>query len=74
MKVLKVGKVENKITSEDERYGFIERTETLTKRLDLNDLIKRAKDEEKRDKKKNILILSGATAVALLALVTISLY
>jgi len=72
--VLKVGKVENKITSEDERYGFIERTETLTKRLDLNDLIKRAKDEEKRDKKKNILILSGATAVALLALVTISLY
>ena len=33
------------------------------KRLDLNDLLKRAKDQEKNDKKLNLLIYAGATFV-----------
>ena len=36
---------------------------TLKKRLDLNDLLKRAKDEEKNDKKFNLLIYSCAVFV-----------
>ena len=36
---------------------------TSKKRLDLNDLLKRAKDEEKNDKKFNLLIYSGAVFV-----------
>ena len=36
---------------------------TLKKRLDLNDLLKRAKDQEKNDKKLNPLIYAGAASV-----------
>ena len=36
---------------------------TSKKRLDLNDLLKRAKDEEKNDKKFNLLIYSCAVFV-----------
>ena len=36
---------------------------TLKKRLDLNDLLKRAKDQEKNDKKLNLLIYAGAASV-----------
>ena len=33
-------------------------------RLDLNDLLKRAKEEQNNNKKNNLLIISGAIAVA----------
>ena len=36
---------------------------TLKKRLDVNDLLKRAKDQEKNDKKLNLLIYAGAASV-----------
>ena len=45
---------------------------TLKKRLDLNDLLKRAKDQEKNDKKFNILIYSCATFVLAVLLLIVS--
>ena len=46
---------------------------TLKKRLDLNDLLKRAKDQEKNDKKFNILIYSCAAFVLAVLLLVVSI-
>ena len=43
------------------------------KRLDLNDLLKRAKDEEKNDKKFNLIIFSGAASVVLVFFMLLNL-
>ena len=50
---------------EEEQYRFVkpDDSSTLKKRLDLNDLLKRAKNQEKNDKKLNLLIYVGATSV-----------
>ena len=50
---------------EEEQYRFVkpDDSSTLKKRLDLNDLLKRAKDQEKNDKKLNLLIYAGAASV-----------
>ena len=42
-------------------------------RLNLNDLLKRRQEEKKIDKKTNILIFSGATAAAFVALAVLIL-
>ena len=42
-------------------------------RLDLNDLLKRAKDQKKNDKKANLLILSGAITVAFVVFLLLNL-
>ena len=57
-----MGKV-SQVKSNGERYDFKPLLETSKKRLDLNDLLKRAKDQEKNDKKLNLLIYVGATSV-----------
>ena len=66
-------KVKGEIHNPDGRYNFIERTKTFSKRLDLNDLLKRAKERREKDKKLNILIFSGATTLAAIVLVIFSL-
>ena len=43
------------------------------KRLDLNDLLKRAKDQKKNDKKLNLLIYSGAASVIAVFILLLSL-
>ena len=43
------------------------------KRLDLNDLLKRAKDQKKNDKKINLLIYSGAASVIVAFILLLSL-
>ena len=55
----------NQIRYEEEQYRFVKPDDSsmLKKRLDLNDLLKRAKDQEKNDKKLNLLIYVGATFV-----------
>ena len=58
---------------DDERYGFRSLSGTTKKRLDLNNLLKRAKEEEKRSKKLNLFIFSGATFVVLIFLMLLSL-
>ena len=59
----KVGEIEEK----DEQYRFSnsysESDHRPKKRLDLNDLLKRAEEEKKSDKKLNLLIFSGTIAV-----------
>ena len=45
------------------RAGELLRSPTSKKRLDLNDLLKRAKNEKKNDKKLNLLIYSGVASV-----------
>ena len=42
-------------------------------RLDVNDLIRRRSEEKKVDKKTNLLIFSGASAVAAVVFVILSL-
>ena len=43
------------------------------KRLDLNDLLKRAKDQKNNDKKINLLIFSGAASLVLVVFLVLSL-
>ena len=42
-------------------------------RLDLNDLLKRAKDQKKNDKRTNVLILFGAITVAFVVFLLLNL-
>ena len=59
--------------SDGEAYGFRPLSETPKKRLDLNNLLMRAKEEERSAKKLNLFIFSGATGVVLVFLMLISL-
>ena len=54
-----------RVDYDEEQYHADEllHSSTSKKRLDLNDLLKRAKDQEKNDKKLNLLIYSGAALV-----------
>ena len=56
-----------------ERYGFKPLLETPRKRLDLNNLLTRVKEEEKRSKKLNLLIFTGAASVVLVFFMLLSL-
>tara|TARA_B100001013_G_C24183709_1_gene274594 strand:- start:154 stop:357 length:204 start_codon:yes stop_codon:yes gene_type:complete len=67
-----VGKT-SQVKLDGERYDFKPLSETSKKRLDLNNLLIRAKEEEKRSKKLNLSIVSGATVVVLVFLMLISL-
>ena len=60
---------------EGEQYHAGERfdSSTLKKRLDLNDLLKRAKDQEKDDKKLNLLIYAGAASVIVVFVLILSI-
>ena len=62
----------NQIKSKVGQYGY-KSFQINEKRLDLNDLIKRAKDEKKNDKKFNLLIFSGASTVVLVFFLLLSL-
>ena len=62
----------SELKSEEDQYGY-RPFQAAEKRLDLNDLIKRAKAEEKNDKKFNVLIFSGAASVVLVFFILLSL-
>ena len=59
--------------------GYVDRenrdqyAQSAKSRLDLNDLLKRAKDQKKNDKKANLLILSGAVTVAFVVFLLLNL-
>ena len=61
-------KVQSDINVKPTVYSFASRD-----RLNVNDLMKKRQDEKKVDKKTNILIFSGVTAVAAVVLVILSL-
>ena len=57
-----------------EHYGYhLHDRASSSNRIDLNDLLKRAKDQEKNDKRLNILILSGVLSVVVVVVVILSL-
>jgi len=55
-----------------DKSGF-KRLEIAKKRLDLNDLLKRAKDQEKSDTKFNVLIYTSAASVLAVLLLIFSI-
>ena len=63
----------SQIKSDSVRNDYRPLLDTTNKRLDLNNLLKRIKDEEKKNKKFNVLIFSGATSVVLVFLLLLSL-
>ena len=56
-----------------DHYGYRPLSNATKKRLDLNDLLRRAEDEKSRDKKINLLIFSGAASVVLVFLLLLSI-
>ena len=68
----KVRKV-SQVRSDAGRYGLRPLLETPKKRLDLNNLLMRVKEEEKRSKKQNLFIFTGAAAVVLVFLMLSSI-
>ena len=66
------GKV-NQVKSNDNFYGYRSLIGTKDKRLNLNNLLKRIKDEEKKNKKLNLLIFSGATFSVLIFFLLLSI-
>ena len=67
-----MGKV-SQVKSDGGAYGFRSLSETPKKRLDLNNILMRAKEEERSSKKLNLFIFSGATVVILVFLMLLSL-
>ena len=62
----------SRVKSDEDQYGF-KPSGKSKKRLDLNDLLQRAKDEEKNDKRFNLLIFSGAALVVIVFFLLLSL-
>ena len=57
----------------ENRNQYAQSAKFVKSRLDLNDLLKRAKDQKKNDKKANLLILSGAVIVAFVVFLLLNL-
>ena len=55
------------------RDQYAQSAKFVKPRLDLNDLLKRAKDQKKNDKKTNLLILSGTITVAFVVFLLLNL-
>ena len=56
-----------------EYVGAVGRNKTSRPRIDLNVLLERAKKEERKEKKKNILIVSAVASVSLVVFLMFSL-
>mgnify|MGYP001185430367 CR=1 FL=1 len=63
----------SQVKSNGKRYDFKPLLETSKKRLDLNNLLMRVKEEEKRSKKQNLFIFTGAATVVLVFLMLASI-
>ena len=59
--------------SRENRDQYAQSARFVKTRLDLNDLLKRAKDQKKNDKKANLLILSGAVTVVFVVFLLLTL-
>jgi len=65
----------NQVGYKEEQYHVRESYDSSMseKRLDLNDLLKRAKDQEKNDKRLNLLIYAGALSVIVVFVLILSI-
>jgi len=66
------GKV-NQFRTEAENYSLGNESKLENRRLDLNDLLLRAKIQKKNEKKHNLLIISGALSVVAVIFIVLSL-
>ena len=66
------GKV-NQAKSDGDLYGYKQLLGATDKRLNVNNLLRRIKDEEKKSKKLNLLIFSGSISVVLVFFLLLSL-
>ena len=57
----------------ESRDQYAQSARFVKPRLDLNDLLKRAKDQKKNDKKTDLLIFSGAITVAFVVFLLLNL-
>ena len=57
----------------ENRDQYAQSAKFVKPRLDLNDLLKRAKDQKKNAKKENLLILSGAATVVFVVFLLLTL-
>ena len=64
----------SQIKSDEDQYGYrtIENNSIINRRLNVNDLLRRAKEEKKIDKKTNFLILSSTLGLAAIVLLILS--
>ena len=65
------GKVD-RVKTDDELYGYKPLVEITDRRLNVNNLLRRIKEQKKEDKKFNLLIFSGATSTVLIILMLVS--
>jgi hypothetical protein len=63
----------SQVKSDDDHYGYKPSLVTTDKRLNVNNLLRRIKDEEKKSKKLNLLIFSGSISVVLVFFLLVSL-
>ena len=65
----------SQVKYDEEQYRFGKQYDSvnLNKRLDLNDLLKRAKDQEENEKKYNLLIYAGAATVIVVFVLILSI-
>ena len=63
----------SQVKSDDDHYGYKPSLITTDKRLNVNNLLRRIKDEEKKSKKLNLLIFSGSISVVLVFFLLFSL-
>ena len=63
----------SQVKSYDDHYGYKPSLITTDKRLNVNNLLRRIKDEEKKSKKLNLLIFSGSISVVLVFFLLLSL-
>ena len=63
----------SQVQSDDDHYGYKPSLITTDKRLNVNNLLRRIKDEEKKSKKLNLLIFSGSISVVLVFFLLLSL-
>ena len=63
----------SQVKSDDDHYGYKPSLITTDKRLNVNNLLRRIKDEEKKNKKLNLLIFSGSISVVLVFFLLLSL-
>ena len=60
---------------EEHSHSYVRRAHNTSEksRLDLNDLLQRIKDQEKSEKKNNLLIISGIASVVVVFILILSL-
>ncbi len=70
---MKRGTSEGVLNDSDKNDSYLNDRFTSKARVNLNDLLKKKTEERKIDKKTNLLIFSGASAVAAVVFVILSL-